>query len=238
MSPCLADPLGFRSDGRPFWGFLGGAPDDGAGGGDSNSDKDGDDGDDSDGDDEDEKDPVKKLERSLAAARADAKKARDELRPFKTVLRSSGIHSADDLSSRLSSGSTGGSSKDGNQQDKPVDVEAIRKEAKAEARREASKGIVLAKIEARATGKFADPEDAVAALTGRWDDFLDTKGDVDARDIDHALSDLLARKPHFKVPSGDKLPGFDGGARGSAAGGKATMDSWLRDESARKRGSR
>lgn len=96
--------------------------------------------------------------------------------------------------------------------DKP-DVDKIREDAKAEARREALHGRVEDKIEAKARA-FADPEDAVAVLLRTHDieDFIDDdKIDVDA--ITEALGDLAEKKPHL-LAQGKKFEGdADGGAR-------------------------
>ncbi|MET0419830.1 MAG: hypothetical protein ABW022_27750, partial [Actinoplanes sp.] len=51
--------------------------------------------------------------------------------------------------------------------DTPVDVDALRAEAKAEAFQETLKERALDKLETRAAKLFADPEDARALLAGR-----------------------------------------------------------------------
>lgn len=56
--------------------------------------------------------------------------------------------------------------------------------------------LVRAEVKASASALFADPEDAVAFLN--MSDFeVDADGNVDASDIEDALKDLLARKPHL-----------------------------------------
>lgn len=101
---------------------------------------------------------------------------------------------------------------DGDDDDKP-DVDKIREDAKAEARREALHGRVEDKIEAKARA-FADPEDAVAVLLRTHDieDFIDDDQiDVDA--ITEALGELAEKKPHL-LAQGKKFEGdADGGAR-------------------------
>lgn len=219
--------LGFRADGRPIYRFCGGAPDD-DGGGDGGGGDDG--GDDDGGGDTPETDLPDGVKKVLANERAATKKVRDEFRPYKAALRAAGIHSPDDLAKVLGGG--------GDSKGTPaptVDADKIRREAQAEADRKAFRLVAESKIEARATGKFADPEDAVNALRADIDDFYDKDGKPDVKAIDRELSGLLERKPHYGATR--KAPDFDGGARQTAV----TSSDWnaqLREESARKRGRR
>lgn len=228
MTTFLYLPLGFRCDGSPFWASFGGDGEDdkGGGGSDSNS-ADADDSDD-DGDDEDEKDPVKRLEKTLKVVREERKAARDEFRPFKAALRELGIDSPDALKAALTKGA---GAKGGNSD---VDLEKVREDARKEARQEANRDLALAKVEALATGVFADPDDAVTRLSKRVDDLLDRDGKPDPKAIKAELAELLEEKPHWGVKKQGEI-GFDGGARQSG-GGKKDMNSFLRDAAARKRG--
>ncbi len=230
MSPCLSNPLGFRLDGRPFWGFSGAEDDEDKNGGGSDTDDD-DDADDSD-DDKPEKDPVKRLEKTLAVVREERKAARDEFRPYKAALRELGIQTPDQLKELLTKGSGAGASGSGKQDQ--VDVEKVREEARAEVRLEANRDLALAKVEAAAKGLFADPDDAVSHLRGNVDDLLGRDGKPDKNAIKRELDDLLAAKPHWGVGRQEDI-GFDGGARQSG-GGKQTMDSFLRQKSRERRG--
>lgn len=234
MSHHLDAPLGFRTDGRPFWLFFGSAPEDGDGGaGDGdNGDGDGDTGGDNDGDGKPpvEADPVKK---ATAPLLSDLKRVRGEYRPIKQVLNDLGISTPEQLREALTGKSNGKPGK-GDSGGEQVDVEKIRTEAKAEATREANRRVALSKIEARSTGKFADPEDAVNALTGEVDDFINADGTIDVKGIDSELERLLTRKPHFGIPTEGTL-NFDGGARRTATA-PAKMDDFLRNDSRRKRG--
>lgn len=225
MSPFLFDPLGFRLDGRPFWGFSGAEGED---------DGDGDDPDDDgpEGDGGDEKDPVKKLQATLDKVSAERRAARDEFRPYKAALRELGIQSPDQLKERLTKGSGAGASGSGKQEQ--VDLEKVRADARAEVQLETNREIALAKVEAAAKGMFADPNDAVDYLRKNVDDLLGRDGKPDRGAIKRELDDLLTAKPHWGVGKQEDI-GFDGGARQSA-GGRVTMDSFLRQESARKRG--
>lgn len=82
----------------------------------------------------------------------------------------------------------------------PKEGEQTPDEVRAEIEREAAAKfntrIVRAEVKASAAATFADPEDAVAFLN--LSDFdVDENGDVDPVDIEDALTDLLARKPHL-----------------------------------------
>jgi DNA-binding transcriptional MerR regulator len=107
-----------------------------------------------------------------------------------------------------------------------VDPEAIREQARTEARAEAAKERVVDKIEAKASRKFADAEDAVAILlrTHDTEDFLDD-GKVDVEAIQEALDELLEKKPHLAVQDGKRFKGDpDGGTRKAARPGQLTRD--------------
>lgn len=93
---------------------------------------------------------------------------------------------------------------------------------------------VSSKVEALASGRFADPLDAVEAL--RSGAFLTEAGAVDASAITAALDDLLTRKPHWAAgaaapgtprpdPSqGPRPGGTAGGANDQIAAAKAKGD--------------
>lgn len=97
-----------------------------------------------------------------------------------------------------------------------LDAQKLRDEAKAEARAEALRDRVLDKIEAKAAKLFADPEDAVALLGRRVDDFIDD-GQLDVDAIGEALEELLKKKPHLAAAQGGKR--FNGSADGGARKG-------------------
>lgn len=59
---------------------------------------------------------------------------------------------------------------------------------------------VSSKVEALATGKFADPSDAIEALRGGT--FVSDAGVIDAAAITNALDELLTRKPHWAAGAG------------------------------------
>jgi hypothetical protein len=80
---------------------------------------------------------------------------------------------------------------------------------------------VAARVEAMATGRFADPQDAVDAL---GHDFLDDSGKVDAAAITAALDALLERKPHWAAAAlaGPRTPAPDP-AQGARPGAVPTL---------------
>jgi len=74
--------------------------------------------------------------------------------------------------------------------------EQIRADIEREASQKFQQRIIRAEVKAAATGKFADPDDALALLdlTALG---VDDDGTVDPADIEDALTDLLTRKPHL-----------------------------------------
>lgn len=102
-------------------------------------------------------------------------------------------------------------------------AEAIRAQARAEARAEGLRERALDRLEAKAARLFADPEDARAYLGRQVEDFID--GDsVDTDAITEALQELLKRKPYLAATATAAKPKFegtgDGGARKGSAGPK------------------
>lgn len=108
--------------------------------------------------------------------------------------------------------------------DKP-DPEEIRKQARAEAQAEVLRERVLDRIEAKAAKLFADPEDAVALLARRAEEFIDD-GKVDSDAIADELAELLKKKPHLAA---EKPARFQGGADGGARKG-SKPDQLTRDD--------
>jgi hypothetical protein len=90
---------------------------------------------------------------------------------------------------------------------------------------------VAARVEAAATGRFADPQDAIDALGG---DFLDDTGQIDAAAIEQALTDLLTRKPHWAAagPVGPRTPAPDP-AQGARPGSTPTLAQQIADAESR-----
>lgn len=99
-----------------------------------------------------------------------------------------------------------------------VDVEELRKQIQAEAKAEVLRDRALDKIEAKAAGRFRDPEDALLRLGRNVDDFIDG-GSIDLDAIEDALVDLLEKRPDFGVTQGEpkRFKGTgDGGPKGTA----------------------
>jgi hypothetical protein len=98
------------------------------------------------------------------------------------------------------------------------DLDALRKQARDEARAESLRERALDKLEAKAAKLFQDPEDARAFLASSVDDFID--GDsLDVQAISDALTDLLEKRPYLGVTQRDekRFKGTgDQGPKGSA----------------------
>jgi len=234
-------PLGTRIDGRPIWPFAGGAPDgDGDGGG---GDGDGGDGDDGGDDNEPDPDSTEGLKKALEREREAVKLAKRETRQFKVLMRDTGVKTFDEFKAKVAGGTgtstKGGSGDQNGQQQQTVDIEAIKAEARAEAKREAdlsaAKSITESKIEARATSGFMTPRDAVLALRDDIEDLIGDDGKPDVKAIDRALAGLLKDRPHWKKGASDAEIDYDGGSRQTAPAAKG-FSAQLRKESANKRG--
>lgn len=199
---------------QPFWPVLGGAPeDDEDEGGEDQSDDDTDQDDDAgagnsaDDDPDGTEDLGDKGKRALDAMKA---KLRDE----RTKRKAAEAENAT-LKAKPADGTS--------------DEQAIREQARVEARAESLRERALDRLEAKAARLFADPEDARAYLGSKVEDFID--GDaIDTEAITDALEDLLKRKPYLAatVAPGGK-PRFegtgDGGARKGATGPKQLNES-------------
>jgi hypothetical protein len=93
-------------------------------------------------------------------------------------------------------------------------IEAARKEGADGVRAELTAARVLDKIEVRAAGKFADPEDAQLRLAPRAADFVAKDGSIRTDEIDAALAELLEQKPHLAAGEQRRFAGsVDQGVR-------------------------
>lgn len=101
-------------------------------------------------------------------------------------------------------------------------VEQARREAEAAANEKANKRVVAADVRAAATGKLADPADALAFLDLTQFE-VGEDGSTDKQEIDEAISDLLKRKPHLAA----KASGFEGSDSG---GGSASRRQLTREQ--------
>lgn len=91
-----------------------------------------------------------------------------------------------------------------------TEQERAQREADAKALTKANVRILRAEVRRAATGKLADPADALAFVD--LDQFEVTDdGDVDEDEIATAIDDLLKKKPHLAAPQGQQQR-FQGGA--------------------------
>lgn len=97
-----------------------------------------------------------------------------------------------------------------------TDLEAMREQARSEARTEVLKDRALDKIEAKAAGRFKDPEDALLRLGKNVDNYI-SDGKIDLEAIEDDLVELLEKRPDFGVTQGDSKR-----FKGTADGGPKT----------------
>lgn len=115
------------------------------------------------------------------------------------------------------------------QPDTAVDAEEIRRQAEADATAKANARVLRAELRAAATGKLADPNDALQFLN--LDQFeVGDEGVADAGELADAIDDLLTRKPYLAASSNPAKRfqgGADGGKRGRTT--EKTLDQQIRD---------
>lgn len=102
----------------------------------------------------------------------------------------------------------------------------------AESRAEAATRLAVAsKVEALASGRFADPQDAVDAL--KDGQFVGDDGAIRADAIEEALAGLLERKPHWaRSEQGPRTPAPDP-SQGARPGGVQTLDQRISEAEAK-----
>ena len=192
-------PLGFRFDGRPIWPFLGGSEgateDDGADDGDDDSNGS------SNADTENLSDAGR---RAIERERADAKAARDALRPWRVLAKELGVKGPEEIKSRLAAITR-------EQADHAAAIDAARQEVLSKA----NTRIVKSEIKALAADLLADTSVAPRYLDVS-DYEVDDDGNVDTKKVQADLKRLLAEKPHLARVS--KKVDYEGGARKSAQG--------------------
>lgn len=91
-------------------------------------------------------------------------------------------------------------------------VKKARDEGAAEAIAMANERVIRSEVKAIATGKLADPADALAFLDMSTITVGDD-GDVDAQAISTAIDELLQRKPHLAAAAKPATPGVPAGVR-------------------------
>lgn len=197
-----ARPHHGESGPQPYWPIAGAAEDDDADPDDDGQDPD-DDADPDDADPEGADDLGDKGKRALDAMKTKLRAERDRRKAAE----------ADVLTLKAKPAEEG----------KGPDEQAIREQARAEARAESLRERALDRLEAKAARLFADPEDARTYLAAQVEDFID--GDaIDTEAITDALQELLKRKPYLAHAAGGERPRFegtgDGGARKGTGGPK------------------
>ena len=213
-------PLGWRLDGSPIWGYAGADDSEDDGGNSGGTDDDEGEGDEDDDGDGDNVQLTEKQQKVVDAERAAARAAKKGLQPFTRLMRELGVKNVDELRGLLQD-AQGKQSKD--------DEEARKRDAAV--LEKANRRIVSAEIRAQAAKDFADPEDAVRFLD-LSDYEVDEDGEVNARDIERDLKDLLRRKPHLGKRG--REPGFEPGSRKTAEG-PTDMSARIRDLAGRGR---
>lgn len=138
-----------------------------------------------------------KGEKALAAEKEKRRQAQQDLREWKAL----GLSPAD--IKKLIAAKEG---------DEP-DLEAVRREAGAEATKKANARILRSEIKAAAAGKLADPADALRLLDlDRFE--VGDDGEVDEDEIADAIDELVKNKPYLAVQDGKRFKGkADGGTR-------------------------
>jgi hypothetical protein len=208
-------PVGYRKDGRAIWPILGGSEDAGGDGGDGGEDAAfvalggqvvGDDTDSDSGDDVDTEDGNDADDDASEDLGDKGKQAIDRMKAKLKAERTRRIAAEKAAAAKADSD----------------DADKIRREADEAATAKANARIVRSEIRAAATGKLADPADALAFLD--VSDFeVDDDGAVDEDEIAEAIADLLTKKPHLAAQGGTKAPKPDRsqGARGKGAASTA-----------------
>jgi len=194
-------PLGFRRNGAPIWPILGASPDDEGGdedtAGDDGEAGEGDDTGDVDGDDSGDGDGTDKLgdagKQALDRMKAERNDARRENRALKKQLEEA--------------------TKKPPAEGEQPDPEALKEEGRREALAQADQRVIRAEAKAAATGKLADPSDALTFLDLTQFE-VDADGNVDAEELADAIDALLKKKPYLAAQGGKRFQGgADGGNR-------------------------
>lgn len=215
--------LGHRIDGRPFHGFSGAADD----GGDDGGGGDGGTGNQPDPNAIDSNGLTEAGRTAIANERNATKAAKGEVRNWKAMAAEFGFTTLDQVKEALSKAKEAPAGA----QQQQVDVEALRREAEQKAQTAADRRVARAEVKALAAVSFADPEDAVSALSDEdVDDLLGRNGAIDTEAAKRALADVLRRKPHWAKPTEERPPNYDGGSRSNSGGGPATAGDFLRDQ--------
>ena len=144
--------------------------------------------------------------KALDEMKGQRNKARSDLRPWTALAREYGVKTPEELKALIAGKKDG----DGDGQD----VDKVRREALAEATKQANDRIIRSEVKAAAAGKLADPADALRLLDLSQFE-VDGDGEVDEDAINEAISDLIKKKPYLAAQGGRRFQGSgDGGHRG------------------------
>lgn len=107
-------------------------------------------------------------------------------------------------------------------------AETERQASVAEATKKANTRILRSEVRAAATGKLADPADALVYLDlGQFE--VNDDGEVDSEDVAQAIDDLIKKKPYLSAATGKRFQGTgDNGAAGRTDGKKQVTEAELK----------
>ncbi|WP_033288259.1 hypothetical protein [Amycolatopsis jejuensis] len=109
--------------------------------------------------------------------------------------------------------------KSGSTKDGEPDVDQIRREAETAAATKANARIIRSEIRAAATGKLADPKDALTFLDLTQFE-VDENGEVDSDEIADAIDELIKNKPYLAAATAKRFQGTGDGGAARKAGTK------------------
>jgi len=98
-----------------------------------------------------------------------------------------------------------------------VEAQRLRDEARTESDKRANERILKAEVRAAATGKLADPADALRYLDLSTFDVKDD-GETDSAAIAKAIDDLIKNKPYLAAATAPRWPNIDANRNGNPPG--------------------
>lgn len=116
----------------------------------------------------------------------------------------------------------------GAKKDGEPNADEIRRDAEKAASAKANTRIVRSEIRAAATGKLADPKDALTFLDlSKFE--VDDNGEVDSEEVADAIDELIKNKPYLAAATAKRFQGTgDGGAARKAGGVKQVTEAELK----------
>lgn len=152
--------------------------------------------------------------KALDAMKAQLKQAREELAELRSAsgdkrgddaIRAKARREAQDEIDGLKAKLEG--------REKEYDEQKQRRDVEAAALAKANERILRAEVRAIATGKLADPADALRLLD-LTDFSVSDDGEVDQKKVEAAIADLVEKKPYLAAQGGKRFTGTaDGGTR-------------------------